>query len=60
MSAVIEAAPAQPEAGHTTTRTILCVDDEPHILHALQRLLRPSGHRILTADNGHTALAHLD
>ncbi|MGC4061130.1 MAG: response regulator [Aquabacterium sp.] len=41
-------------------RTILCVDDEPNILAALQRLLRASGHRILTADSGATALDTMD
>jgi response regulator RpfG family c-di-GMP phosphodiesterase len=32
--------------------TILCVDDEPHILSALKRLLRSTGYRILTATSG--------
>jgi response regulator RpfG family c-di-GMP phosphodiesterase len=50
------AAIAQAPAG----RTILCVDDEPNILAALQRLLRPSGHRVLIADSGAKALSTMD
>jgi response regulator RpfG family c-di-GMP phosphodiesterase len=42
------------------SRTILCVDDEPYILAALMRLLRATGHRVLTADNGASALAMLE
>jgi response regulator RpfG family c-di-GMP phosphodiesterase len=38
------------------TRTILCVDDEPNIVRALQRLLRTTGHQILTATSGDEAL----
>ncbi|MRV73526.1 EAL domain-containing protein [Duganella sp. FT92W] len=38
-----EAAPGVPQ------RTLLIIDDEPHVLSALQRLLRPDGYRILTA-----------
>lgn len=41
-------------------RTILCVDDEPYILAALLRLLRTTGHRVLTAENGAAALALLE
>lgn len=52
----------QAEAGEQApaSHTILCVDDEPNTLAALQRLLRPSGHRILTADSGATALSTMD
>lgn len=32
--------------------TILLVDDEPNILKALQRLLRPEGYKILLAESG--------
>jgi response regulator RpfG family c-di-GMP phosphodiesterase len=35
---------------------ILVVDDEPHILHSLERLLRRDGHDILQADSGSAAL----
>ena len=31
---------------------ILLVDDEPNILKALQRLLRPEGYKILLAESG--------
>ena len=34
------------------TWVVLCVDDEPNILSALRRLLRPSGYRVLMADSG--------
>lgn len=39
--------------------TVLFVDDEPNILNALKRLFRPSGLRVLTAPDGHSALALL-
>ena len=39
--------------------TVLCVDDEPHILSALRRLFRPTGIRLLTADSGTQALQML-
>jgi response regulator RpfG family c-di-GMP phosphodiesterase len=38
---------------------VLCVDDEPNILGALRRLLRPEGYRVLTAESGEAALAVL-
>ena len=34
------------------TWVVLCVDDEPNILSALRRLLRPSGYRVLVAEGG--------
>lgn len=37
--------------------TILCVDDEPNILSALRRLLRPEGYRILSATSAKDAFA---
>jgi CheY-like chemotaxis protein len=53
----LTAAMALPEAAISPPgRTILCVDDEPFILTALQRLLRTSGHKVLTADSGEAAL----
>lgn len=39
--------------------TVLCVDDEPNILNALRRLLRPQGYRVLTAGSGAEGLALL-
>ena len=33
-----------------TEATILCVDDEPHILNSLRRLLRKENYHVLTAD----------
>lgn len=37
-------------------RTLLLVDDEPNILSALTRLLRPNGYRILRAGSGREGL----
>ncbi|WP_163559282.1 HD domain-containing phosphohydrolase [Halomonas sp. NO4] len=39
--------------------TLLLVDDEPHVLSALRRELRREGYRLLTADNGKTALERM-
>lgn len=36
----------------STPATLLLVDDEPSILSALRRLLRPTGHTVLTATSG--------
>jgi response regulator RpfG family c-di-GMP phosphodiesterase len=41
---------AQPQSA--SPATILFVDDEPNILSALQRLFRPLGYRIFTANGG--------
>jgi response regulator RpfG family c-di-GMP phosphodiesterase len=40
--------------------TVLAVDDEPAVLSALSRLLRPDGTRVLTASGGAEALALLE
>jgi len=40
--------------------TLLFVDDEPSILSSLQRLFRPRGFKILTAESGEAGLAMLD
>ncbi len=40
--------------------TLLLVDDEPSILSALRRLLRPIGYRIHTAESGRAGLAILE
>lgn len=40
-------------------RTLLLVDDEPHILAALKRLFRRDGYRVLTAGSGAEGLAVL-
>lgn len=39
---------------------LLFVDDEPSILSSLQRLFRPKGFKILTAESGEAGLAILD
>ena len=49
-------APAAEPAGGAPAWTILCVDDEPHIVSALRRLFRTSGYRVLTATGGEEAL----
>jgi DNA-binding NtrC family response regulator len=36
--------------------TLLIVDDEAHVLSALNRLLRREGYRVLTANSGHEGL----
>ncbi|VAW86682.1 diguanylate cyclase/phosphodiesterase (GGDEF & EAL domains) with PAS/PAC sensor(s) [hydrothermal vent metagenome] len=41
-------------------RTLLLVDDEPHILSSLKRLLREEGYHILTAASARDGLALLD
>lgn len=41
----------------TTAKTVLLVDDDPRNLLALGALLGPSGHRLLTADGGRSAIA---
>ncbi len=40
--------------------SVLCVDDEPNILAALKRALRPEGCRVLTAQSGAEALALME
>ncbi|HKT64164.1 HD domain-containing phosphohydrolase [Burkholderia sp. 22313] len=49
---IADAASAQPAA----VPLILLVDDEPSVLSALKRVLRPARYEILTADSGETAL----
>ncbi|MBV8501292.1 MAG: response regulator, partial [Paucibacter sp.] len=39
---------------------ILFVDDEPSILSALRRLVRPQGYRVLLAESGRAGLALLE
>jgi response regulator RpfG family c-di-GMP phosphodiesterase len=50
--------PGSAPAGQGAERrwTMLCVDDEPSILSSLKRLLRATGHRVLTAEGGAQAL----
>lgn len=43
-----------------TSSSLLLVDDEPYILSALQRLLRPLGYRIFTATGGAAGLEILE
>ncbi len=47
---------ALPTVAPADRRTLLLVDDEPNILLALQRVLRPDGYRVLTASNGRAGL----
>ena len=50
LSAPLAALPALPQ------RSLLLVDDEPHILSALKRLFRRDGYQLHTADSGARAL----
>lgn len=45
----------EPTAEPAAKRTLLLVDDEPNVLTALTRILRPLGYRILTAPDAATA-----
>lgn len=51
--------PSEPIPG-SEKPTVLCVDDEPNILSALQRLLRSEGYRILKANSGPQGLEILE
>ncbi|MBV6325498.1 EAL domain-containing protein [Duganella violaceipulchra] len=46
-------------AGDAPERTLLIIDDEPHMLTTLQRLLRQDGYRVLTANGAAQAFALL-
>lgn len=46
-------------AGFASAPCIFLVDDEPNVLNALRRLLRPHGYQIDTADSGEAALEKL-
>jgi EAL domain-containing protein (putative c-di-GMP-specific phosphodiesterase class I)/CheY-like chemotaxis protein len=48
-----------PGVGAEAERTVLIVDDEPHVLTALTRLLRQDGYRILTAASAAEGFAQL-
>jgi len=52
--------PASAGQGAERRWTMLCVDDEPSILSSLKRLLRATGHRVLTAEGGAQALEILE
>ena len=57
---MLDAAPGgKLAASEKSGRTLLLVDDEPNVLSALERMLRPLGYRILTAPDGASALALL-
>jgi response regulator RpfG family c-di-GMP phosphodiesterase len=47
-------------AGFSAAPVLLLVDDEPNVLNALRRLLRPAGYTILLANSGAEALALLE
>ncbi|MYN06535.1 EAL domain-containing protein [Pseudoduganella aquatica] len=48
-----------PAAGGAPVRTLLLIDDEAHVLSALQRLLRQDGYRVLTANGAAQAFEML-
>ena len=45
------AEPLEPARGQPAKPTVLCVDDEPHVLSSLKRLLRKEPYTVLAADN---------
>jgi response regulator RpfG family c-di-GMP phosphodiesterase len=49
-----------PQAAGSEAPGVLLVDDEPGILSALRRLLRPAGYRLFTAESGQAGLAVLE
>lgn len=55
MQAGLAAEPPPPQEGYR----VLAVDDEPHVLSALNRSLRSRGYLVTTADSGAAALAQL-
>jgi CheY-like chemotaxis protein len=46
--------------GQQHPRTILVVEDDPHVLHLVERLLRGAPYRVLTAGSASAALELLD
>lgn len=55
-----ESTPLGPAGPAQSPPTLLFVDDEPSILSSLQRLFRPKGYKILTAESGEAGLVILD
>ncbi len=51
--------PTQPSRLQVRERTMLLVDNEPQVVVALKRLLRPDGYRVLSASSGPEGLAML-
>ena len=51
--------PARLLQRHSQSRTLLLVDDEPHIISAIRRQLRRTGIRLLSAASGEQGLAVL-
>ncbi|KHK55827.1 chemotaxis protein CheY [Ralstonia sp. A12] len=51
-----QAAPCPPVTRPALAPMVLLVDDEPGVLSALRRLLRPTGYRVLTAESGAAGL----
>lgn len=47
-------------AGSAPVWRVMCVDDEPNILSALRRLLRPQGYQVVLAGGGVEALSLLE
>ncbi len=59
-AAIADTAHQPPPAQDAPRGVILCVDDEPNILSALNRLLRRAGHTVVTAESGAAGLELLD
>lgn len=49
-----------PRTAPQPAATLLCVDDEPNILNALRRVLRPHGYRVQLANGGAEGLAAME
>jgi len=60
MNGTIQSPPSVWPAGFDQAPVILLVDDEPNVVSALRRLLRPTGYSVLTAGSGTDALTLLD
>ncbi|NVM79235.1 response regulator RpfG family c-di-GMP phosphodiesterase [Duganella sp. SG902] len=56
MNTALDQPPAAAPDATANAATVLCVDDEPNILSALRRLLRPAGYRVLLAESGAAGL----
>lgn len=50
----------QPPSGFSSPPVILLVDDEPNVISALRRLLRPHAYQVKTAEGGEQALNILE
>ena len=59
-AAIADSVTKPPPAPPVPRGVILCVDDAPNILNALNRLLRRPGHTVVTAESGAAGLELLE